>query len=135
VAINIIQRQLVHTDLGSTGTYLQGIDPSEIIDAVRSRHQPAIFAIAGLTLRPPTLAVAARRSGGRPAESLAWTAALCAVRPDAAVARAPLNRRRRWHERRWTLYEAAQSATRRQSRGYAHYHALRASGMTHTRVP
>jgi transposase len=35
---------------------------------------------------------------------------------------------------RWALYEAAQSATRRQSPDYAHYHALRASGMTHTRA-
>ncbi|MGH2861139.1 MAG: transposase, partial [Solirubrobacteraceae bacterium] len=36
---------------------------------------------------------------------------------------------------RWALYEAAQSATRAQSPDYAHYHALRASGMTHTRAP
>jgi site-specific recombinase XerD len=49
VAINIIQRQLGHTDLGTTSTYLQGIDPSEIIDAVRSRRQPTISATAGLT--------------------------------------------------------------------------------------
>jgi transposase len=35
---------------------------------------------------------------------------------------------------RWALYEAAQSATRRQSPDYAHYHALRASGLTHTRA-
>jgi site-specific recombinase XerD len=28
VAVNIIQRQLGHTDLGTTSTYLQGIDPS-----------------------------------------------------------------------------------------------------------
>lgn len=35
---------------------------------------------------------------------------------------------------RWALYEAAQSATRSQSPDYAHYHALRASGMTHTRA-
>jgi hypothetical protein len=48
VAVNIIQRQ--HTDLGTTSTYLQGIDPSEIIDAVRSRRQPTISATAGLTL-------------------------------------------------------------------------------------
>jgi len=42
VAVNIIQRQLGHTDLGTTSTYLQGIDPSEIIDAVRSRRpQPS----------------------------------------------------------------------------------------------
>ncbi|HXO07881.1 MAG TPA: tyrosine-type recombinase/integrase [Solirubrobacteraceae bacterium] len=50
VAVNIIQRQLGHTDLGTTSTYLQGIDPSEIIDAVRSRRQPTISATAGLTL-------------------------------------------------------------------------------------
>ena len=29
IAVNIIQRQLGHTDLGTTSTYLQGIDPSE----------------------------------------------------------------------------------------------------------
>jgi site-specific recombinase XerD len=50
VAVNIIQRQLGHTDLGTTSTYLQGIDPSEIIDAVRSRRQPTISATAGLML-------------------------------------------------------------------------------------
>jgi site-specific recombinase XerD len=50
VAVNMIQRQLGHTDLGTTSTYLQGIDPSEIIDAVRSRRQPTISATAGLTL-------------------------------------------------------------------------------------
>ena len=51
VAINIIQRQLGHTRPGHhQHTYLQGIDPSEIIDAVRSRHQPTISATAGLTL-------------------------------------------------------------------------------------
>ncbi len=50
VSVNIIQRQLGHTDLGTTSTYLQGIDPSEIIDAVRLRHPPTIPATAGLTL-------------------------------------------------------------------------------------
>jgi len=35
---------------------------------------------------------------------------------------------------RWALYEAAQMATRAQSPDYAHYHGLRASGMTHTRA-
>jgi site-specific recombinase XerD len=48
VAVNIIQRQ--QTDLGTTSTYLQGIDPSEIINAVRSRRQPTISATAGLNL-------------------------------------------------------------------------------------
>jgi site-specific recombinase XerD len=50
VAVNIIQRQLGHTDLGTTSAYLQGIDPSEIIDAVRSRTPPTISATAGLAL-------------------------------------------------------------------------------------
>ena len=48
VPVNIIQRQLGHTDLGTTPTYLQGIDPSEIINAVRSRRQPMIPASSGL---------------------------------------------------------------------------------------
>ena len=50
VPVNIIQRQLGHTDLGTTSVYLQGIDPSEIIDAVRSRKPPTISATAGLAL-------------------------------------------------------------------------------------
>ena len=36
--------------LGTTSTYLQGIDPSQIIDAVRSRCQPTISATAACTL-------------------------------------------------------------------------------------
>jgi transposase len=35
---------------------------------------------------------------------------------------------------RWALYEAAQSATRPRSPDYADYHALKARGLTHTRV-
>jgi len=50
VAVNIIQRQLGHTDLGATSTYLQGIDPSEIINAVRTRRPPMISMSAGLNL-------------------------------------------------------------------------------------
>jgi integrase len=33
VPLNIIQRQLGHTDLGVTSTYLQGIDNAEIVNA------------------------------------------------------------------------------------------------------
>ncbi len=44
VTVNIIQGQLGHSDLGTTSTYLQGIDPSEIFDAVRLRRQPTISA-------------------------------------------------------------------------------------------
>jgi site-specific recombinase XerD len=50
VAVNIIQRLLGHTDLGTTSTYLQGIDPSEIIDAITSRHAPTISMTASLNL-------------------------------------------------------------------------------------
>ena len=48
VAVNIIQLQLGHTDLGTTSAYLQGIDPSEIVDTVRFRRPPIMSATAGL---------------------------------------------------------------------------------------
>ena len=50
VPVNIIQRQLGHTDLGTTSTYLQGIDPSEIIEAIHARRQPTTPGTAGLNL-------------------------------------------------------------------------------------
>lgn len=95
MAVNIIQRQLGHTDLGTTSTYLQGIDPSEIINAVRSRRQPTISATAGLTLRSLSLAnrPPAAPAGGD-AESRTSAATPSAVSPDAAASRAPLGRRR-----------------------------------------
>jgi site-specific recombinase XerD len=36
VALNIIQRQLGHANLGTTSIYLHGIDPEEIIATVRT---------------------------------------------------------------------------------------------------
>jgi site-specific recombinase XerD len=50
VPLNIIQRQLGHTNLGTTSIYLQGIDPEEIIAAVRTRRPPMMSASAGLQL-------------------------------------------------------------------------------------
>ena len=50
VALNIIQRQLGHTDLGVTSIYLQGIDNAEIINAVHGRRPPMMPASAGLRL-------------------------------------------------------------------------------------
>ena len=50
VPLNIIQRQLGHVNLGTTSIYLQGIDPEEIIMAVRTRHAPMMSASAGLKL-------------------------------------------------------------------------------------
>jgi site-specific recombinase XerD len=48
VPLNIIQRQLGHTNLGTTSIYLQGIDPEEILSAVRARRAPMMSASAGL---------------------------------------------------------------------------------------
>src|ERR671930_2538234 len=42
VPLNVIQRQLGHSNLGVTSTYLQGIDNAEVISAVRSRRPPMI---------------------------------------------------------------------------------------------
>jgi site-specific recombinase XerD len=50
VPLNIIQRQLGHANLGTTSIYLQGIDPEEIIAAVRDRRAPMMSASAGLRL-------------------------------------------------------------------------------------
>jgi integrase/recombinase XerD len=51
VPLVVIQRQLVHANLGITSIYLQGIDSSEIIDTVHSRPAPVISATAGLGTR------------------------------------------------------------------------------------
>jgi integrase/recombinase XerD len=52
VPLNIIQRQLGRANLGTTSIYLQcqGIDPEEIIAAVRMRRAPMMSAGAGLRL-------------------------------------------------------------------------------------
>jgi site-specific recombinase XerD len=50
VPLNIIQRQLGHTNLGTTSIYLQGIDPEEIIATVHTRRAPMMSASAGLKL-------------------------------------------------------------------------------------
>ena len=48
VALNVIQRQLGHANLGVTSIYLEGIDAFEIINAVHTRRPPVISATAGL---------------------------------------------------------------------------------------
>jgi site-specific recombinase XerD len=50
VALNVIQRQLGHANLGTTSVYLQGIDTEEIIAAVHARRAPMMSATAGLRL-------------------------------------------------------------------------------------
>jgi site-specific recombinase XerD len=50
VPLNIIQRQLGHTNLGVTSIYLQGIDNAEIVATVHARKAPMIPASTGLRL-------------------------------------------------------------------------------------
>jgi site-specific recombinase XerD len=50
VALNVIQRQLGHANLGTTSIYLQGIDTEEIIATVHTRRAPMMSATAGLQL-------------------------------------------------------------------------------------
>jgi site-specific recombinase XerD len=50
VPLNIIQRQLGHTDLGVTSIYLQGIDNTEIINTIHARRPPMMSASAGLRI-------------------------------------------------------------------------------------
>jgi site-specific recombinase XerD len=50
IALNVIQRQLGHANLGVTSVYLQGIDNSEIIATVCGRPTPVMPASAGLRL-------------------------------------------------------------------------------------
>ena len=50
VPLNVIQRQLGHSNLGVTSIYLQGIDSAEVINAVHNRRPPMMPATAGLTL-------------------------------------------------------------------------------------
>jgi hypothetical protein len=42
--------ELGHVNLGTTSIYLQGIDPEEIITAVRTRRAPMMSCSAGLRL-------------------------------------------------------------------------------------
>jgi len=50
VPLNVIQRQLGHADLGVTSVYLQGIDSTEVINAVHGRRAPTMPASAGLAM-------------------------------------------------------------------------------------
>ena len=50
IPLPLIQRQLGHSYLSTTGTYLQGIDSEEIISAVHARRAPMMHASAGFQL-------------------------------------------------------------------------------------
>jgi site-specific recombinase XerD len=50
VPLNVIQRQLGHTNLGVTSIYLQGIDNAEIIATVHACKAPMIPASTGLRI-------------------------------------------------------------------------------------
>ena len=50
ISLPLIQRQLGHSHLSTTGTYLQGISSEEIISTVHARRAPMMHASAGLAL-------------------------------------------------------------------------------------
>jgi site-specific recombinase XerD len=50
VPLIVIQRQLVHSNLGITSIYLQGIDNAEIIETVHARRAPMIPVSTSLRL-------------------------------------------------------------------------------------
>ena len=50
IPLPLIQRQLGHSHLSTTGTYLRGISSEEIISTVHARRAPMMHASAGLAL-------------------------------------------------------------------------------------
>ena len=50
IPLPLIQRQLGHSHLSTTGTYLQGISAEEIVSSVHARRAPMMHASAGLAL-------------------------------------------------------------------------------------
>jgi site-specific recombinase XerD len=50
IPLPLIQRQLGHLHLSTTGTYLEGINNEEIISTVHARRPPMMHASAGLAL-------------------------------------------------------------------------------------
>jgi integrase/recombinase XerD len=50
IPLPVIQRQLGHSHLSTTGTYLEGISSEEIISTVHARRAPMMHASAGLAL-------------------------------------------------------------------------------------
>ena len=50
IPLPLIQRQLGHSHLSTTGTYLEGINSEEIISTVHARRAPMMHASAGLAL-------------------------------------------------------------------------------------
>jgi integrase len=50
IPLPLIQRQLGHSHLSTTGTYLEGINAEEIISIVHARRAPMMHASAGLAL-------------------------------------------------------------------------------------
>ena len=50
IRLPLIQRQLGHSHLSTTGTYLRGIDSEEIISTIHGRRAPMMHASAGLAL-------------------------------------------------------------------------------------
>lgn len=48
IGLHIVSRQLGHANLAITSTYMQGIAPTEVIDAVARRSAPMVMALGGV---------------------------------------------------------------------------------------
>jgi hypothetical protein len=92
IPLPLIQRQLGHSHLSTTGTYLQGISSEEIISTVHARRAPMMHASAGLAPlehnyagahdalprpanRRSRAEIASRVSDSQPPLTLAWRSA------------------------------------------------------------
>jgi site-specific recombinase XerD len=62
IPLPLIQRQLGHSHLSTTGSYLEGINTEEIISTVHARRAPMMHASAGLTLQQASSGAQSRRS-------------------------------------------------------------------------
>ena len=109
ILLPLIQRQLGHSHLSTTGTCLQGISSEEIISTVHARRAPMMHASAGLALWSTTWervtrshvpaetsawgqAIAPRLSSRQPPRALAWRRDHLA--PPGLATEAPPNRSR-----------------------------------------
>jgi hypothetical protein len=50
IPLPLIQRQLRHAHLSTSGAYLEGIDTEEIVSTVDARRAPMMHASAGLAV-------------------------------------------------------------------------------------
>jgi hypothetical protein len=89
IPLPLIQRQLGHAYLSTTGTYLQGISSEEIISTVHARRAPMMHASAGLALEATC---GSARMGSRSRSNILQPRTDAAAAREARSATAPRGR-------------------------------------------